>query len=238
MAERNEMTEGGAGRRGQTRQDLLAAAKELVARHGPKGTTVRDILAASGATGAAVNYYFQSKDNLVALATSEITGAINQERLERLEALETAAEGRPLTPREILTALIEPILYVSRAEDGGSLYVRNVFQMRVDAQSAYTTFGSNGHVARRFIDAIARAFPQLSREGAVWYYEFARGAAIHLLANLDPVSRRFELLMLDPDQRLPDMPAFELDAARVKQVIDIILGGFVQIATTPETDRP
>lgn len=216
--------EAGAGRRGQTRQSILNAAKELVARKGPKATTVRDILAASGATGAAVNYYFQSKDNLVELATQEITSDINRERLARLDALEAA--GNPVAPEALLAALIEPILYVSRSEDGGSLYVRNVFQMRVDARAALGMFGSNGHVARRFVDAIARTFPHLSREEAAWHYEYARGTAIHLLANLDPVSRRFELLLLDPGAALPATPAYALDALQVERVIRIILGGF------------
>lgn len=219
-------SEGGAARRGQTRQLILNAAKELVARKGPKSTTVRDILAASGATGAAVNYYFQSKDNLVDLATQEITGDINRERLRRLDALEAAAGGDPVAPEALLAALIEPILTISRSEDGGSLYVRNVFQMRIDTRAASSSFGSNGHVARRFVNAIARTFPQLSREEAAWHYEYARGTAIHLLANLDPVSRRIELLLLEPGAALPDVPAYALDDAQVRRVIRIILGGF------------
>lgn len=213
-----------AGRRGQTRQLILNAAKELVARKGPKSTTVRDILAASGATGAAVNYYFQSKDNLVDLATQEITGDVNRERLRRLDALEAA--GGASAPEALLAALIEPILYVSRSEDGGSLYVRNVFQMRVDARAASSMFGTNGHVARRFVEAIARAFPHLSREEAAWHYEYARGTAIHLLANLDPVSRRFELLLLAPGATLPANPTYQLDEGQVQRVIHIILAGF------------
>lgn len=215
-----------SGRRNQTRQTILNAAKELVARKGPNGTTVRDITAASGANGAAVNYYFQSKDGLVRLATQEITGDVNRERLVRLDALETAAEGKPLEPRQILAALVEPILVVSRSQDGGSLYVRNIFQMRVDARAGYNAFGLNGHVARRFIDAICLTFPHLSREEAIWQYEFARGAAIHMLANLDPVSRRFELLALQGEEKLPAEPAYALSQDEVGRVIDIILKGF------------
>src|SRR5690606_27958215 len=101
-------------------------------------------------------------------------------------------------------ALIEPILTMSRSADGGSLYVRSVFQMRIDARTGYHTFDINQHVARRFMAALARTFPQLDREGVVWHYEFARGSAIHMLANLDPISRRFELLAKAPDQGLPD----------------------------------
>jgi len=223
-----EGEEDGAQRRNLTRQTILSAAKELVARKGPNGTTVRDITAASGANGAAVNYYFQSKDALVRLATQEITGDVNRERLAQLDKLEKAANGQPLQPCQILEALIEPILTVSRSQDGGSLYVRNIFQMRVDARAGYDAFGLNEHVARRFIDAICRTFPRYSRDEAIWQYEFARGSAIHMLANLDPVSRRFELLSLENNQKLPPLPAYALDESQVKRIIDIILKGFGQ----------
>ncbi|WP_425331988.1 TetR/AcrR family transcriptional regulator [Pararhizobium polonicum] len=215
-----------SSRRGQTRQTILNATKELVALKGPNATTVRDITAASGANGAAVNYYFQSKDGLVRLATQEITADVNRERIGRLDALEAKAAGTPLDPREILAALIEPILIISRAQDGGSLYVRNVFQMRVDARAGHHTFGLNGHVARRFIDAICKAFPDLSREDAIWQYEFARGSAIHLLANLDPLSRRFEEIALGDGDHLPETPVHSLGQKEVDRVIDIILKGF------------
>ena len=210
------------------RQAILAAAKELVARKGPNGTTVRDITAASGANGAAVNYYFQSKDGLVNLAHREITGEVNRERLARLDAYELNAAGQALAPRDILAALIEPILTMSRSADGGSLYVRSVFQMRIDARTGYHTFDINQHVARRFMDAIAKTFPQLSREAVIWHYEFARGSAIHMLANLDPVSRRFELLAKEPDQKLPEAPAYALDQKQIDRVIAMILAGFGQ----------
>lgn len=210
------------------RQAILAAAKELVARKGPNGTTVRDITAASGANGAAVNYYFQSKDGLVSLAHREITGDVNRERLARLDALEQNAAGQALAPRDILAALIEPILTMSRSADGGSLYVRSVFQMRVDARTGYHTFDLNQHVARRFIEAIARTFPQLDQQAVIWHYEFARGSAIHMLANLDPVSRRFELLAKAPDQTLPETPVYQLDQKQIDRVIAMILAGFGQ----------
>lgn len=213
-------------RRSDTRDVILSIAKELVARKGPKGTTVRDITEASGANTAAVNYYFQSKDALVKLATKEITGEVNQERLSRLTTMEAEAGGKPLQPKQILEALIEPILTTSRSSDGGSLYVRNVFQMRVDARAGYDNFNINSHAARRFIEAMQKTFPDLSLEDVIWNYEFARGTSVHLLANLDPVSRRFEQLMRDPGEELAAQPLFEIDESAIKKVIGIILGGF------------
>lgn len=213
-------------RRSETREAILNVAKELVARKGPNGTTVRDITEASGANTAAVNYYFQSKDALVRLATQEITGEVNQQRLMRLTEMEEAAGGKALTPRQILEALIEPILTCSRSSDGGSLYVRNVFQMRVDARAGYNNFNINSHVAHRFIKAMQKTFPELDLEDVTWNYEFARGTSVHLIANLDPVSRRFEHLMTPSNEELPQSPRFKLDKNAVERVISLILRGF------------
>lgn len=204
-------------RRSETRDAILSAAKELVARKGPKGTTVRDITEASGANTAAVNYYFQSKDALVRLATQEITGDVNQQRLSRLTEMEQAAGEAALTPRQILEALIEPILTASRSSDGGSLYVRNVFQMRVDARAGYNNFNINSHAAHRFIKAMQKTFPELELEDVIWNYEFARGTSVHLLANLDPVSRRFEQLMLPPAKPCRKRPDLSLVKARLSE---------------------
>jgi len=213
-------------RRSETRDAILSVAKELVARNGPKGTTIRDITEASGANTAAVNYYFQSKDALVRLATQEITGDVNRERLARLTEMEDLAGDAALTPRQILEALIEPILTASRSSDGGSLYVRNVFQMRVDARAGYNSFNINSHAAHRFIKAMQKTFPELDLEDVIWNYEFARGTSVHLLANLDPVSRRFEQLMSPPGETLPQTPRFKLDKSAVARVIAVILRGF------------
>lgn len=117
---------------------------------------------------------------------------------------------------------------MSRSADGGSLYVRSVFQMRIDARTGYHTFDINQHVARRFMNAIAKTFPELNHEAVIGHYEFARGSAIHMLANLDPISRRFELLANEPNQTLPDTPAYQLDQKQIDRVISMILAGFGQ----------
>lgn len=229
-----ETTSGHAGanrrnsRRAETRETILAATKELVARKGPLGTTVRDITTASGANVAAVNYYFASKDELVELAAYEITRDINAERERRLDAYEAASGTAPLAPRDILRALIEPILYVSRAEDGSSLYVRIVYYKRTAAYAAdeQRNYGRFDHTAQRFVSCIQRTFPHLSRADAAWHYEFARGCALHMLINLDPLWRRFELLLEGPEDPLPQDPAFALDQAAIDRVIDLLMAGF------------
>ena len=58
------MKEAKKGRRESARDQILAAARELFAEKGYRDTTVREIARKAGANGAAVNYYFRSKDAL------------------------------------------------------------------------------------------------------------------------------------------------------------------------------
>ncbi|MBE3638771.1 TetR/AcrR family transcriptional regulator [Mangrovicoccus algicola] len=213
------------GRRRQTRESILAATKDLVARKGPHATTVRDITQASGANVAAVNYYFQSKDNLVAIATREIGAEINDERVRRLESLLQASGGAPLAPAEIVRALVLPIGETSRAADGGSLYVRNVYQMRTVpyAEENRQHVMLQGSVAQKFITEIRRSLPRLSRAEAVWRYELVRGGALHMAANVDPLWRRFEILELGPSGSLPEEPAIRLDDAFLERLVEALV---------------
>lgn len=211
-----------------TREAILAAARELVARDGPVGTTVRDITRASGSNVAAVNYYFRSKDQLVDLAMHSIVKEVNQERDRRLTAFEDEAGTVPIALRNILRALIEPILTTARAADGGSLYVRTTYLMRTAryAQRSREQFHCFNSTARRFVMAIQRTFPTLTSEEAAWNYEFARGTALHMLVNLDPLWRRYELLLIDEGGQLPEEPRYGMDEAQARRIIDLLVDGF------------
>ncbi|MFT8211904.1 MAG: hypothetical protein ACMZI0_17440 [Symbiopectobacterium sp.] len=50
------------------------------------------------------------------------------------------------------------------------------------------------HVAHRFVDALSRTLPHLTRADVIWRYEFARSAAMHVLTDADPRSGRLALL--------------------------------------------
>ena len=56
------------GASAQTRERLLKAAREVFSRRGFQGATVREICRLAEANGAAVNYHFGSKDELLAEA--------------------------------------------------------------------------------------------------------------------------------------------------------------------------
>ncbi|MBB4912284.1 TetR/AcrR family transcriptional regulator [Actinophytocola algeriensis] len=73
------------------RENLLTAARECLLRNGYARTTVRDLVAASGANQASINYHFGSKDQLLTQAVYDL----NEEWGRFLfEALEDTGEAR------------------------------------------------------------------------------------------------------------------------------------------------
>ncbi|MFE2956051.1 TetR/AcrR family transcriptional regulator [Nocardia tengchongensis] len=72
-----------------TREDLLAAAKHCLAERGYARTTVRDIVAASGANLAAINYHFGTRDRLLNQAMLEATAAAVSHILDSLPAADS-----------------------------------------------------------------------------------------------------------------------------------------------------
>ncbi|OZI20431.1 hypothetical protein CAL26_23315 [Bordetella genomosp. 9] len=175
---------------------ILRVAKDLIARTGPFNTTVRDICDASGVNVASIHYYYGSKDALVKSVLLSVMEPVNIERRMRLEDARQRYGHGPLPIPVILESLLRPLVVCERDEDGGRLFVRMEHHLRAMPDSDYTLFVAqhlDGY-AQLFIDALAQTLPRYSRSEIIWRYEFVRGSAMHLLANCDPLSRKFQVL--------------------------------------------
>jgi len=175
---------------------ILRVAKELIARTGPFNTTVRDICDASGVNVASIHYYYGSKDALVKTVLLSVMEPVNIERCMRLEEARQRYGNGPMPIPVILDSLLRPLVACERGEDGGRLFVRMEHHLRAVPDSDYTLFVArhlDGY-AQIFIDALAQTLPRYKRSEIIWRYEFVRGSAMHLLANCDPLSRKFQVL--------------------------------------------
>src|SRR5690606_4695631 len=74
-------------------------------KRGIDTVTIRDIAAAAGQkNGAAINYYFRSKDDLISEILDDAASAVDAHRTRLVDDLE--ASGRTITVREILRVLV------------------------------------------------------------------------------------------------------------------------------------
>jgi AcrR family transcriptional regulator len=88
------------------RERLKAAALRLFSARGIDGVSVRDVVKAAGLrNGAALHYYFGSKEALARELVIDGAHRSDRERRRRLDALERA--GGPRSPAEVVRVIVE-----------------------------------------------------------------------------------------------------------------------------------
>lgn len=154
----------------RSRERIFCTAERLFAERGFDRVSLRDITAAAGVNLAAVHYYFGSKDGLLLEIFRTRAAELNRERAQLLQEALAEGEGRP-DVRAILAALIAPstrwisderrvaLQFLIRARSEGNAEIREILCHNV------------AHL-RRFIDALQRALPELSRKDIVWRLHF------------------------------------------------------------------
>lgn len=169
-----------------TRQQLIRTAIREFAIHGFDAPSIRDLTIAAGVNQAAINYHFGSKDGLIKTIFEELATPVINERFKGLDELERQAEGKPLPIEAIIRVLVEPV--VRRAKEGVDGQ-RDLAKLLLIASS----LGSkpielqvetmHDELALRFVDAIEKALPHLSRVEVMWRYKFSLGALLYTLSD-------------------------------------------------------
>jgi len=167
-----------------TKSRLLQAAERLFAEHGFAGVSVRQLTAAAAANLAAVNYHFGSKEGLLGAIFEKRCRPMNEERLRQLEACEAAA-GDPDRLEKIVAAFIAPALASSTDRGGGAVFTRLRAVLSVEHNELARALIARHFDAtsERFVAALARALPHLSRAELYWRFQFLLGALYYTMIN-------------------------------------------------------
>ncbi|MDF2232243.1 TetR/AcrR family transcriptional regulator [Albimonas sp. CAU 1670] len=186
-----------------TRQRILAAAEQLFAERGVAGATMRAVTSLAGANMAAVNYHFGNKDNLAIEVFRDVARRTARARLDRLAAVEAAAEaeGRRAQVVEIVDTFLEPYM----TPRTGDLLAHLVLSHKVQPSPwthAVVREELDG-LASRYVDALHRAAPHLTRVEATWRYHLLVGTVLMGVADTGPDSRlsRLSQGFCDPTDR-------------------------------------
>ena len=169
-----------------TRQRVLQTAMREFALHGFDAPSIRDLTIAAGVNQAAINYHFGSKDGLIRTIFEELAAPLIGERLKGLDELERQADGQPLELEQIIRIMIEPVV---RRAKGGEDGQRDLAKLLLIA----STLGSkpvehqvetmHDELALRFVAAISKAAPHLSRVEVMWRYKFSLGSLLYTLSD-------------------------------------------------------
>lgn len=166
--------------RSDTKDRILDAAERLFAEHGFEGTSLRRITAAAGANLAAVNYHFQTKDQLIQALVLRNIGPVNCARFEMLDRIEAEhAAPAPLPLEDVVEAFIAPMLIFH-----GRPYVPRLLGLIFSQPADFVTKTMTPavqDVIDRFRPALLRALPGAKIQDVALGMHFALGAMAHFL---------------------------------------------------------
>jgi AcrR family transcriptional regulator len=161
-----------------TKDRILDAAERLVAQQGIFATSLRQITTEANVNLAAVNYHFQSKDDLILAVYRRRIVPMNEERLALLDELEKSYAGKPIPVDSILHVFLEPVLNLSEkmAQSGipigamlGRLYTEPFDKLMHGFANEMAA------TAQRFTKAFHRTLPHLSAQEVIWRLWFTIG---------------------------------------------------------------
>ncbi len=166
-----------------TKNKILDAAEQLFADKGFNGTSLREITSQAEVNLAAVNYHFGSKKELIKAVMSRYMDELSpnlESALKRVCALE-----KP-TLIQVFTAFVEPLLSLNRyRENGTSNFLQLLGRGYTDSQGFLRWFLTTQYpnVIALFVDAVHKAYPELTAEEMFWRLHFTMGTVVFTMSS-------------------------------------------------------
>lgn len=164
----------------------MDAAERLFCDAGIDATSLRQITALADVNLAAVNYHFQSKDELVRAVYSRRLRPINEARLALLDALEQKYGDEPVPIDSLLHAFYAPGLEaIARLEGQGVTFTKMMGRIYVDPNPGVDRIFAEeiAPIAERFNRAFGKALPHLTKKEVFWRLYLSVGLLAHAFGN-------------------------------------------------------
>jgi AcrR family transcriptional regulator len=148
-----------------TKELLIDAAERLFAERGFAGVGIREIARAAGANTAAVNYHFESKNNLWLEIMRRRMAPIDAERFRRLDAARAEAreKSQRLSVGALTDALIGPLIDELVDASGAPDTFRIRLMVRLHVETPMLFPGDHLEICadarERFAEAMEECFP-------------------------------------------------------------------------------
>jgi len=163
----------------ETISALIDSATTVFSETGYEGASLRDIAAGAGAPLSTINMYFGAKADLYIAVMAQLWREIEQDRA-RILAARTAARGGPPDLRDLITALVRPVVERARSPTTADRRVPRLLRQWVgtppDVQAALRKRNNSEDALGRWIASVRRACPTLSISEVVWGFSFVVGA--------------------------------------------------------------
>ena len=206
-----------------TKERLLDAAGQLFASQGPSATSIRQVTTAARANLAAVHYHFGSKLDLLRAVMGRHVAPLNADRLRRLGELERAGSAPDV--ESIIRAYIEPILATSGPGYRPATVGRLLGRLQAEPPELVGPLMRQQfeEVARRFLDALSRALPDVPRPHLYLRFCFLLSVMVHVASGALP----FRIL--------PEYATLGSDGVRLdREILAFLAAGFETPASPSE----
>ena len=161
----------------------MDASEQLFAEHGWNAVSIRTIVSAAGVNLAALHYYFGSKEQLLSEIFTARAKPIAEERVRLLSEIDL--DHAPSLER-ILEAFLRPALTIGSDERfGGRAFVKLRARLATEPEEVSRRILSSAfdESSREFLEALARALPDLPREDLEWRFHFMLGTMFYTMAD-------------------------------------------------------
>jgi AcrR family transcriptional regulator len=165
-----------------TRDRILEAAKVMFAEHGVEGVSLRELTVRAGVNLAAVHYHFGSKEGVLAELFARSSKPIVKWRLELLGKVRRTSDGRPVL-EDVLDAFLRPALHAGRRQNASFVHLRARLALERDDATKRILSEAFDESSRQFIEAIAAALPELSRDELYWRFHFLIASMFYTMAD-------------------------------------------------------
>jgi AcrR family transcriptional regulator len=133
---------------------------------------------------AAVNYHFQSKDELVRAVYARRLGPMNAQRLEALDALEAQHAPHAVPLDQLIDAFYEPLVRNAQLlREMGVNVAQMMGRIYTEPHQVVDQIWNKElcHVAARFSAAYLRTLPHLSKREVYWRMHLSIGVLSHAM---------------------------------------------------------
>lgn len=169
-----------------TKDKILDAAEGFFADKGFNGTSLREITSQAEVNLAAVNYHFGSKKELIKAVMSRYMNELSPKLELSLQTLIDSNDDISL--EEVFTAFVKPLLWLNEFKaNGTSTFLQLLGRGYTDSQGFLRWFLTTQYpnVISNFVDAVKKAYPELSAEEMFWRLHFTMGTVVFTMSSSD-----------------------------------------------------
>jgi Tetracyclin repressor-like, C-terminal domain len=157
---------------------------------------------------------------------------VNERRIAQLDAYERMVTENGTSIERVVRAFIEPAVRFAKDTESDGVYYSRILDIAYTLRPQVFTElmrAQYDEIARRFINALAQALPEVPRDEVVWRYTFTIGAMLHILDDADHANRVKTFSKGRGDSNNPD----EI----IDKLVPYVIGGLTAPAGGPHRSK-